>query len=239
MNFMRVESLSLGSPDIIMFLCDGINMVWISTTSQTDSVFTKCCCCIPLRIGCFILGYINLVFNSIHTFLLLVLTVFIGYATHGFDHIDSDRDEFIGDGVTDRVMNISSFDKPVLTNMDILLMAVLFANICWLGINVACLIGLHKKRPGPIKVYVAFAMARIIVMFSGLVYLIIPGNTDTNSIISYCFDLGLAAYFILVYYIYAMQLEREQARNQEASRNMSKDTAFVYPPKIDKQALVV
>lgn len=47
-----------------------------------------------------------------------------------------------------------------------------------------------QRRPGPIKVYVTFATARLILMFSGLVYIIFPGNASTQRILSYCVDLG-------------------------------------------------
>lgn len=50
---------------------------------------------------------------------------------------------------------------------------------------------------------------------------------------------GLAAYFILVYYIYAVQLERELAENQERPEMTANDIAFIYPTKSDKQNLVL
>ncbi|CAH2055930.1 unnamed protein product, partial [Iphiclides podalirius] len=200
----------------------------ISTTSQPESVFTKCCCCIPLRIGCFILGYLNLIFNSVHTLALFTLTTYIGLSTHWFDHFDLESPRTIKGQSTE----IELIERPLLIHVEVMLMVVLCANVAWLIITVICLVGLHKKRPGPIKVYITFAMARLILMFSGLVYLVFTGSTSTQSVVSYSVDLGLAAYFISVYYIYAIQLEREQIKNNETQN--ATDITFVYPTKIQK-----
>lgn len=50
---------------------------------------------------------------------------------------------------------------------------------------------------------------------------------------------GLAAYFILVYYIYAVQLERELVETQDRPEMTANDIAFIYPTKTDKQNLVL
>ncbi|XP_073954218.1 uncharacterized protein [Choristoneura fumiferana] len=206
----------------------------ISTTSQsrTDTLFTKCCCWIPLRQGCFILGYLNLVFNTYHTLALLTLTTYIGITTHGFDHFDSDRPR----EVSDQMPDIETIERPFLNQVGILLMVVLCANIAWLMVNVACLVGLHKKSPGPIRVYIGFATVRLLLSLAGFVYLVMTASASTQSIIIHSLDLGLAAYFILVYYIYAIHLEREiETREPEPAA----DVSFVYPVKIDKEKLVL
>ncbi|CAK1589310.1 unnamed protein product [Parnassius mnemosyne] len=206
----------------------------MSTTSQSESLFTKCCCCIPLRIGCFILGYLNLIINLIHTLSLVTLTAYIAFSTHWFDHFDTDQPRT----EIERAIEVKSLERPLLLHVEILLLIVLLMNIVWLVINVACLVGLHKKRPGPIKMYVTFATARLILMVLGLVYIIMPGHTSPQTIISYSVDLGLAAYFIFVYYIYAVRLEREENKNQVMPEIKPNNVVFVYPPKIDKEALV-
>ncbi|XP_063537672.1 uncharacterized protein LOC134747044 [Cydia strobilella] len=206
----------------------------MSTTSQprTESLFTKCCCCIPLRLGCFILGYLNLVFNTYHTLALLTLTTYIGITTHGFDHFDSDRPRMVSDQVPD----IESVERPFLNQVGILLMVVLCANIAWLMINVACLVGLHKKSLGPIRVYIGFATVRLLLSLAGFVYLVMSCSAGTQTIVIHSLDLGLAAYFILVYYIYAVHLERELQLTRPEPAN---DISFVYPVKIDKEKLVL
>ncbi|XP_047998610.1 uncharacterized protein LOC125235982 [Leguminivora glycinivorella] len=206
----------------------------ISTASQsrTESLFTKCCCCIPLRLGCFILGYLNLVFNTYHTLALLTLATYIGITTHGFDHFDADGPRVVSDQVPD----IESVERPFLNQVGVLLMVVLCANIAWLLINVACLVGLHKKSLGPIRVYIGFATVRLLLSLAGFVYLVMSCNAGTQTIIIHSMDLGLAAYFILVYYIYAVHLEREL---EEARAEPANDIAFVYPVKIDKEKLVL
>ncbi|XP_063384550.1 uncharacterized protein LOC134670664 [Cydia fagiglandana] len=205
----------------------------ISTTSQSraESIFTKCCCCIPLRLGCFILGYLNLVFNTYHTLALLTLTTYIGITTHGFDHFDSDRPNMVSDQVPD----IESVERPFLNQVGILLMVVLCANIAWLMINVACLVGLHKKSLGPIRVYIGFATVRLLLSLAGFVYLVMSCSAGTQTIIIHSLDLGLAAYFILVYYVYAIHLERELDQTRPGP---TKDI-FVHPVKIDKEKLVL
>ncbi|XP_072945268.1 uncharacterized protein [Epargyreus clarus] len=124
-----------------------------SATSSPEPLFTRCCCCIPLRVGCFILGYLNL------------------------------------------------------------------------------------NRPGPIRVYVGVATARLIIFLAILIYLTVIGM-GINNIVTYSVDIGSAAYFILVYYIYAGQLERKKVPEPEISNIKVSDIAFVYPTKIDKQTLV-
>ncbi|CAG5038763.1 unnamed protein product [Parnassius apollo] len=206
----------------------------MSTTSQSGTLFTKCCCCIPIRIGCFILGYLNLIINLIHTLCLVTLTASIAFSTHWFNHFAIDQPR----AQTERVTEIKSLERPLLLHVEVLLLIALSMKIVWLVINVACLVGLHKKRPGPIKMYVTFATTRLILMAIGLVYLIIPGHTSPETIIIYSVDLGLAAYFIFVYYIYAMRLEREANENQETPELKPNDVVFMYPTNIDKQALV-
>ncbi|KAJ2945119.1 hypothetical protein O0L34_g9179 [Tuta absoluta] len=209
----------------------------ISTnTVRAESLFTKCCCCIPLRIGCFILGYLNLAFNTFHTLALLTLTTYIGISTHGFDHFDSDRPREISDQVAD----IESVEKPFLNQIGVLLMVVLCANVAWLIINVACLVGLHKKRPGPIRIYVGFATGRLLLSLAGFVYLVMTSSANVHTIVSHSADIGLAAYFILVYYIYAVHLERELEEQQLPQRSeITNDISFIYPTKGDKQNLVL
>ncbi|XP_026328078.1 uncharacterized protein LOC113236285 [Hyposmocoma kahamanoa] len=208
----------------------------MSTNSvRSEALFTKCCCCIPLRTGCFILGYLNLVFNTFHTLALLTLTTYIGISTHGFDHFDSDGPH----EVLNEVPNIESVEKPFLNQIGVLLMVVLCANVAWLMINVACLVGLHKKRPGPIRIYVGFATGRLLLSLAGFVYLVMTSSATTHTIVAHSADIGLAAYFILVYYIYAVQLERELAETQERPEMTASDIAFIYPTKSDKQSLVL
>ncbi|XP_072945267.1 uncharacterized protein [Epargyreus clarus] len=195
-----------------------------SATSSPEPLFTRCCCCIPLRVGCFILGYLNLVFNTIHTLMLLAMAIYLGITSHGFDHIDK------------HPIGIPA-DKYFLVQLATLLILILCINFTWLITNIACLVGLHKNRPGPIRVYVGVATARLIIFLAILIYLTVIGM-GINNIVTYSVDIGSAAYFILVYYIYAGQLERKKVPEPEISNIKVSDIAFVYPTKIDKQTLV-
>ncbi|KAI8441134.1 hypothetical protein MSG28_009386 [Choristoneura fumiferana] len=149
------------------------------------------------------------VFNTYHTLALLTLTTYIGITTHGFDHFDSDRPR----EVSDQMPDIETIERPFLNQVGILLMVVLCANIAWL-----------MKSPGPIRVYIGFATVRLLLSLAGFVYLVMTASAS------------LAAYFILVYYIYAIHLEREiETREPEPAA----DVSFVYPVKIDKEKLVL
>ncbi|CAK1542745.1 unnamed protein product [Leptosia nina] len=216
------------------------NSVDTMSVTSRPTVFTKCCFCIPLRIGCFILGYLSVIFNTLNTLGLLAVTTIIGVTTHGFDHYDPpDLDD------TTTGPMIEAVERPYLNNIGVLLLVILAVNVAWLAINIACLVGLHKKRSGPIRVYVAFATSRLLFAFIGFIYVVMTAGYDERIII-HSIDLGLTAYFILVYYIYAMQLERDiasvqatQAAEEKVPEIYSTDVAFIYPTKIDKEKLIV
>ncbi|KAL0829579.1 hypothetical protein ABMA28_003090 [Loxostege sticticalis] len=202
--------------------------------SSTEPLFKKCCGCVPLRIGCFILGYLNLVLNTFHTLALLTLTTYIGITTHGFDHFDSRPRE-----LSIKSPEVESVERPFLNQIGLLLLVILCANVAWLIVNVACLVGLHKRRPGPIRVYVAFATARLMLSLAGFIYLVMTATANTQAVVSHSIDLGLTAYFIIVYYVYAVQLERDEGEVLEVTQGPPvSDIAFIIPPKIDKETLV-
>ncbi|CAH2055929.1 unnamed protein product, partial [Iphiclides podalirius] len=188
-----------------------------STKSKSDLESAKCCSCIPQKIGCFILAYLNLIFILIHT-----LTFSLGCYYHfGLGMRLASEDE---------ATKIESIKRPLLTHLEVLLIAILCVNIVWLTTSVMCLVGLHKKRPGPIKVYITFVTARLIFIFS---YLVFAGYGNMQTMVFYCLEIGLTIYFVVVYYIYAMQLKREEINNNKTQK--TSETTFVYPEKIEKE----
>lgn len=204
---------------------------------STQSIFNKCCCCIPLRIGCLFLGYLNLVINVFQTLTLIAVTTFIGLTTHGFDHFNTERPlTTYPDAQSADVTEIQDLEKPILTQVEFLLIVMLIANASWLIINIACLVGLHKKRPGPIRVYVGFATARLLLSLAVFIYVVMSSNAQAHGLITHSIDLGLTAYFIFVYYIYAVQLEKE--REAEIAQPAPVNNIFIYPTKLDKSHLV-
>ncbi|XP_031764990.1 uncharacterized protein LOC113509198 [Galleria mellonella] len=206
----------------------------MSTPSKPLPFFTKCCFCIPLRIGCFILGYFSLVIKTVHTITLIGFTAYFGYTTHGFDHFDrpNDMDER-------RVAELDIMEKPILKRIELFFAIALLANFIWLFVNIACLVGLHKRRPGPVRLYVSFATFKLILSLVGIISLMGTDLTRVLTAIFEMFTFVLAAYFILVYYVYAMQLEREEfERQSNITFEHVKTIGDIYPTKLDKQNLV-
>ncbi|CAH0663475.1 unnamed protein product [Chilo suppressalis] len=206
----------------------------MSMTSRLGPLFTKCCCCIPLRIGCFILGYLNLVFNAFHMLALLALTTYIGLTTHGFDHYDPEDLRFINSNPS----TVESYERPFLNQIGLLLLVILSVNLVWLVINIACLVGLHKRRPGPVRLYVAFATARLLLTLAGFVYLVMTASSNIQAVVSNSIDMVLTVYFVVVYYMCALQMERERDEGREIKKLPVGDISFIYSANIDKQSLV-
>lgn len=53
----------------------------------------------------------------------------------------------------------------------------------------------YQKSPGPIRVYVGFATARLMLSLAGFVYLVMANKVPTQSIITHSIDLGKYKYF--------------------------------------------
>ncbi|KAJ0172795.1 hypothetical protein K1T71_011934 [Dendrolimus kikuchii] len=203
----------------------------MSITTRCNS-YTKCCFCVPLRLGCFILGYAALVFNCLRILSLVGVTLFFGIITHGFDHLDRDADAEAQE---------NDLDKRTLKYALIFFVAAIFISLVWLAVNIAALVGLHKKRPGPIRLYVGFASFRLALLLIGFIYLAVHGKTSARYICSHIIDLGLSAYFILVYYIYANQLEYQRAQQLPGPAPDAvsvNDVSFIYPKSLSEKHLI-
>ncbi|KAM3955667.1 uncharacterized protein ACR2FA_010406 [Aphomia sociella] len=209
------------------------NMSTVSNPTPPTPFFTKCCFCIPIRMGCFILGYLSLLINVVHSILYLALTTYLSVSTHGFDHFDgpSNLDER-------QLAELDEMEKPILQRIELVMVIVLLANFIWLFINIACLVGLHKRRPGPVRMFVAFASVKLILSLAAYIFLMTTNNSSTQTTIAESFDFALAAYFILVYYVYSLQLEREEMQRIQHIPEAVNNLAFIYPSKLDKKTLV-
>ncbi|XP_075982409.1 uncharacterized protein LOC142980731 isoform X2 [Anticarsia gemmatalis] len=163
------------------------------------SLFTKCCFCIPLRTGCFILGYLSLLLNLVITLFFVGSLAIMAILTHGFRYLHLKQSQS-GDMVPDE----DPVDKAKLHMTIVLVILVGFLNVGWLMLNAFLLVGLHKKRPGPIKLHVTVATIRLLLSVLGLV------TVHTTRTATFCWiEISLSAYFIMMYYAYAMQLERD------------------------------
>ncbi|KAG6442938.1 hypothetical protein O3G_MSEX002574 [Manduca sexta] len=169
--------------------------------------------------------------NTYHTLVLVTIATFFGVYTNGFDHIDSEP-------VTSSYDDDVDDQKSLYTVIGVLLMLVIIVNVLWLIINIACLVGLHKRRTGPVKVYIGFATVRLLLGMASFIHLTTAGKTQIDHIITYGIELTFAAYFLMVYYVYAKQLDRENLEAMQKDEAPVTDITFIYPIKLDKEQLV-
>lgn len=89
--------------------------------------------------------------TALQTLALIALTTFIGVSTHGFDHFDyragsprslSSDIEILQDSTDMPVPE--DIQHPFLSQIGFILAVLLVANLSWMIINIACLVGLHK-----------------------------------------------------------------------------------------------
>ncbi|KAJ0172797.1 hypothetical protein K1T71_011936 [Dendrolimus kikuchii] len=197
----------------------------ISKSSRLDTLFSKCCCCIPLRTGCFVLGYLALISNCIRILSILGFALYVM-----FNQTDEEY-----------VNHFEIFIYELSAKSLYILVVVLLISLAWFAVNIAVLVGLHKRRPGPIKMYVGFASLRLILMLIGFIILVAGGETTINNFIYQSIDIGLTAYFVLVYYVYSIQLELEQAqRRPHPAPNAEFITydCLVYPTTLSEKHLI-
>ncbi|XP_059061679.1 uncharacterized protein LOC131854579 isoform X1 [Achroia grisella] len=205
----------------------------MSTPEKSWPLFTKCCFCIPLRTGCFIMGYFSLVIKLLHTITLIGLIAYFGYTTHGFDHFN------MPEGIDDhQKANLVNIERPILKRAELYFVIALLANFIWLFVNIGCLVGLHKKRPGPVRLYVSFATFKLILSLVAIVYLLGTNKGNLITIIAELFIILLSAHFILVYYVYVNQLERQEQDSESVNVEQVSNISHIYPTKLDKKTLV-
>ncbi|KAH9638849.1 hypothetical protein HF086_012802 [Spodoptera exigua] len=80
-------------------------------------------------------------------------------------------------------------------------------NVIWFTMSIVLLVGLHRKRPGHIKVHVSAAVIRLLL---SILCMFFHGSHSTHSTLVCSIEIVFSAYFILLYYSYAILLEREQ-----------------------------
>ncbi|PZC72466.1 hypothetical protein B5X24_HaOG211125 [Helicoverpa armigera] len=141
-------------------------------------------------------------------------------------------------------------DSSKLNSTVAIIVLVGCLNVGWFVMNIVLLVGLHRKRPGHIKLHVCVATIRLVLSIAGV---LIYGAHTTNSMLVCCMEIGvktetksiqaLSGYFILLYYVYAVQLEREQTTLRQIKPEIRpvsqivRDVIFNYPQAIDKVTL--
>ncbi|XP_004923805.1 uncharacterized protein LOC101737570 isoform X2 [Bombyx mori] len=188
-----------------------------NTLSSTSSLGKKYCHCLPLRICCFILGYLTMFTNVCNTGLLFTLTTYIG-------------------ADTSTLPALQSSETPLISGIEVVLLMTVI-NAAWLLVNIACVVGLHRRRPGNIKFYVLFAACRLVLVFAGLVYLTI--TVRSPALMLHRLDIVVASFFIMVYNTYARQLENEKQQIQARPENQIRDVSFIDPRTMDDKKLIL
>ncbi|CAH0664168.1 unnamed protein product [Spodoptera exigua] len=151
---------------------------------QRYILFTRCCFCVPLETGCFILGYISLILNFIISLFFIGTLFFMAIYSQDFEHIHT---KVIKDGekTPDFLDESTLMTTAVVTILDGGL------NVIWFAMSIVLLIGLHRVGK---RAYV------------------LPDSKQSAPPIAFQ-NRGVtifSAYFILLYYSYAILLEREQ-----------------------------
>ncbi|XP_059061698.1 uncharacterized protein LOC131854594 [Achroia grisella] len=174
---------------------------------QIEPSVTRCCFWIPLRTGCIILGYLNLVSTLLSIIATITVTTILGYATNGFNHFDVSKEVEI-----QSVPQFSeSSQQTVLFRIAWFITIILFTNFVWVIINAAWLIEVHKKRSGFFRVFISLASLRLIVIIIGNIYLL--HSYGSFSLVTSIFEIinfVLTAYFIQIYSKYVKHMENEE-----------------------------
>lgn len=208
----------------------------MSNPPVSRPVFAKCLFCIPLRMGCLILGYLNLIATVLSIIAITGITLVLGYATHGFDHFDQPTEI--------NLQQHPEFSKNSLRNflilIEIFIAIALLMNFAWIVVDIACLIGVHKKRVGLFRLYISFASLRLIFILVGILYLVATNRSSLMAFAVEMFNFVLTAYFILIYYMYVKQTNiEENDKIYTISSHYNNNISDIYPTFIDKRKFVV
>ncbi|XP_059061689.1 uncharacterized protein LOC131854586 [Achroia grisella] len=192
-----------------------------------------CCFCFPIRKGCFILGYLNLVNTLLSLVYITYYTIMVSEATHGFDHFD------VPFGIDVKLNPEYSEERmqDQLTKAEIILAVGLSMCVVWAIVNIICLVGLHMNRVGLIRVYLVFAFIRMILIMLRITYLT---SSELSIFVVEIFNFVLTAYFTLIYYSYVKQLEYKELLKIYIvdARNMQNTVPQYYPTIIEEKTVV-
>uniref|UniRef100_A0A2H1V4H0 SFRICE_010887 n=1 Tax=Spodoptera frugiperda TaxID=7108 RepID=A0A2H1V4H0_SPOFR len=191
-------------------------------------LFSKCCFCVPLETGCFILGYFSLILNFVISVYFVGTLFYMAFYNYDLEYL---HNKVLKDGgtVPDYLDGSKIMTTVVVTILDGGL------NVIWFAMSIVLLIGLHRKRPGHIKFHVSVACIRLLL---SIICAFFHGPYMAHSTLVCSVEIVFSAYFILLYYSYAIMLERDQRpKNPKPVMEIIASVISKPPQHIDKVTL--
>ncbi|CAK1583034.1 unnamed protein product [Parnassius mnemosyne] len=139
-------------------------------------VFENCCFCIDLRTGCFIIAYLQMVGEIIITTM-----------------------SFLGIGTAQVLINSSDPDNRAigLALMVVCVITLLFV-VVFLAFTIVLLVGLHKNKPGHVKLFLIYSVVFMVFYIVSVIVNIAMTGPPALNIVSSVFYILLDIYFLLV-----------------------------------------
>lgn len=162
--------------------------MFVARTSKINTMaleFNKCCFCVDLRVGSFIIGYLGLVGCIIMTLLSIVGLVASAYITVNGD--------------TKQAQMIGGFALAVMC-------IVLVIVVLHLIFDIILLIGLHKNKRGHVKAYLVFVTIFIVISILAFISSIANGS-PAGEIVKSLLTILFSAYFLLVIRSYYLKMD--------------------------------
>ncbi|XP_068630846.1 uncharacterized protein [Battus philenor] len=145
-------------------------------------VFDKCCICIELRTGCFIIGYLQLVTQAI-----LAIVSIVGLMA-GIVLLQKSDEE----------------NHKIGLILVIAFVIMLLMLVPYLAFTIVYVVGLHKNKPGHVKAYLIFSVAFLFIY--GVIIIAQIASGSTASFIQNIFYFLLNIYYLLVIRSYWLQM---------------------------------
>ncbi|XP_045774069.1 uncharacterized protein LOC123873306 [Maniola jurtina] len=182
-------------------------------SAKSEVVFDKCCQCIPLRTGCLIFGYLNLVACVTYVMICVLGTINAEAVLNGtYGEIDEDVKDMAVTEIKTDIINM-------------------IANLIGLLFTVFLLVGLHTERPRCVKIFLVYALigTGLDVIFK--IFQLLAGYAALkNTLIGLFIYLVYASYFLLVLWsqyvkmkIAANNLPTQHSRKGQLLMNMEQD----------------
>ncbi|XP_039757198.1 uncharacterized protein LOC120631614 [Pararge aegeria] len=139
--------------------------------------FSTCCFCVPLRIGCLILGYLHLVAASVLTIITILTLTAVGAVVAN----------------SDIQVNQSVVDALIAISVIVLLLLVIL-----LPASIMFVVGLHKERRLYVKIYLIYYLIFTILYFIMFIVRCSTLPPDLSYTLTTLAEILLSVYFLLV-----------------------------------------